>query len=401
MKALYFENDIRKIVALKVASAFNRFAALGRFSPLSYGEIQEPHIPNDRWIKIENQSCGLCGTDLHLMFMKMDPGCYPAALPGISRKFLGHELIGRVIETGSDAGDYAVGDRVGIRIDWPSCFQMEIDPTCPQCASGNYMLCENLGRKPLPLVDTGGGFSPIMVAHKTQPFKIPESIGEDRAVLLEPVASVLHGVYKRKPQPGEKILVIGAGSIGLLTVAVTHALCPEADITCLARYPFQADAATDLGATQAILDGKNLYERMAEATGARYIRGPFNNEILLSGFDVIYDTVGNDTSLQNALRWAKGGGDLVILGINFQPGKIDYTPVWNQELRVTGINCHATEADGRTSFAHAVDLLKRPEFGVERIVTHRFAVGDYKQAVKIFFDKKRHQAIKIVLDHPR
>lgn len=398
MKALYFENKIVRVAALKAATLINRYAALGRFSPLVYGNVEEPQLPDARWLKVRNISCGLCGTDLHFMFMDMDPKCFPAAVPGITRKFLGHELISEVIEVGDEAGDFHVGDRVTMRIDWPSCFQMEIDPPCRQCGQGNYMLCENLGSSELPLRDVGGGFSPFMVMHRSQPYKIPDSVNNDEALLMEPLASSVHGVLKAEPQSGDKVLVVGAGSIGLLTVAAARAFQPEAKVYCLARHPFQAETAEKLGA-EILKEGKDLYPRIADATGARYVKGYFGNEILLGGFDRVYDTVGNDRSLNLSLRAVRGGGDVVLIGINFKPGKIDYSAIWNQEIRLTGINCHSDESLSQNSFDIAAGLLEEKLIDPADFITHRYPMTEYKEAVKTFLNKKESRAVKIVLDH--
>ena len=399
MKALYFDNDIAKILALKVTSTFTRNAALWPFSPVRYAEVDEPEIPNPRWLKVRNLACGLCGTDIHFIFMDMDPKSFPAATPGIRRKYLGHELVGEVVEVGDEAGDFVEGDRVALRIDWPSCFQMEIDPPCRPCASGSYMLCENLGKRDLSLSDRGGGFSPFMVVHKSQPFKIPDDVDPERALLIEPTASALHGVMKRPPRAGEKVLVIGAGTIGLLTVAVAKTFSPKAEIFCLARYPFQAEAAERMGADGVFTGSRGLYQKMARATGASYSRGFFGNEILLGGFEIVYDTIGNDKSIENALRWAASGGDVIILGINFRPGKFDYSPIWNQEIKVTGINCHAAEETGKTSFDMAARILANKAFPADGLITHRFPMDRYKEAVRTFLSKGQSGAIKIVLDH--
>lgn len=383
---------------LKVAERFSRYAALGPFSPLRYAEVPEPSLPNARWLKVRNLCCGLCGTDIHFMFMEMDPKCFTAAIPGVKRKFLGHEVVSEVIEVGAEVDGFSIGDRVAMRIDWPSCFQLEIDPPCPQCARGQYMLCENLGNKDLPVKNPGGGFSPFMVMHRTQPFKIPTALTNDAAVLLEPLASAVHGVLKAKPIPGSRVLVVGGGTLGLLTIAALRELVPDAQAHCLTRYPFQSRVAEKLHAT-VIPEGPELYKKMAKASGGRNITGYFGNEILLGGFDVVYDTVGNDHSLQHALRWAKGGGTVVLMGINWRPGKIDYSPVWSQEVNLVGINCHATESDGRNSFEIAAQLLLSGCVAPDDIITHRFPVSNYKEAVKAFFDKRNHHAIKIVLEH--
>jgi threonine dehydrogenase-like Zn-dependent dehydrogenase len=399
MKALYFENNFARVAALKVLERFHRFAAFGPWSPLRWREVPEPRLPGPRWLKVRNRACGLCGTDLHFMFMDLAPKCFNAAMPGVPRKYLGHELVGEVVEAGGEVGEVGVGDRVVMRIDWPSCFQLEIDPPCAPCAAGNYMLCTQLGLREPATIDTGGGFSPYMVMHRSQPFKVPAALSDDQALLLEPTASAVHGVLKSPPAPGETVLVIGGGTIGLITVGVLRARFPETRVHSLVRHPFQAAAAEQLGA-EVIHEGEGLYARIAEASGARYVRGRLGNEILLGGYDRIYDSVGNDTTLHNALRWARGGGTVVLVGINFNPGKIDYSPVWSQEVHLVGINCHATEAGGRTSFDIAADILAGGLLDPALLITHRFPMDRWKDAVRTFLDKRGARAIKIVLDHP-
>ena len=128
MKALFLDNDIKKVLALKILRPFLRSAPVGRCFPVQYGEVPEPELPGPRWLKVRVRSCGICGSDLHFIHLDMDPKCFPAAIPGLKRKYLGHELLAEVVEAGAEAAPFAIGDRVGLRIDWPSCFQMEIDP---------------------------------------------------------------------------------------------------------------------------------------------------------------------------------------------------------------------------------------------------------------------------------
>jgi threonine dehydrogenase-like Zn-dependent dehydrogenase len=399
MKALYFDNSLVKIVMMQIASKFYHDAALTAISPTRYADVPEPQIPDSRWLKVRNRACGLCGSDIHFIFMDMDPKSFPAATPGVARKYLGHELVGEVIETGDEVHDFKKGDRVCLRIDWPSCYQMEIHPLCPQCQKGEYMLCENLGARKLPLSDVGGGFSPYMVMHRTQPFKVPTELSDDEAVLLEPLACAVHGVRKHSPEKGNRLLVLGCGTIGLLTIAVAKAMQPDAEVIALARYPFQAEVARKMGADGVIIGEENPYRRIADLTGAKYFEGYFGNRILLGGFDIIYDTIGNDSSINDSLRWVRSRGSVVIVGINFQPGKIDYSPIWHQEITVTGINCHALEEGGRSSFDIAADLLLRKRIAIDTIITHRFPMKEYRKGIKTFLSKGKEQAIKIVLEH--
>jgi threonine dehydrogenase-like Zn-dependent dehydrogenase len=401
VKALYVDFDIRRVVALTLAKHISRRLAFAPFAPLRFEEVPEPRIPGPRWIKVRNTMCGLCASDVHFVFMDIDVGSFPAAAPGVPRKYLGHELVGEVIEAGSEVENVAVGDRVALRIDWPSCFQQDLTPPCRQCASGNYMLCENVGLRPAPVVDTGCGFSPFMVMHRSQPFRIPPGLTDDEAVLLEPTAVAVHAVMKLAPKPGQKILVIGSGTIGLLTLAVAKALEPACRVFCVARYPFQAEQAARMGADGVLSSGEGLYREAAGATAARYIEGAFGNRILLGGFDLVYDSVGNDRSLRDALRLARAGGTVVIVGINFRPGRLDYSPIWNQEVNLVGVNSHATEPTGENSFEIAARLLSEKAVRVEGMVTHRFPLEEYRRAIGAFCEKGKSRAIKIVIDHGR
>jgi Zn-dependent alcohol dehydrogenase len=131
LKALYFDNSLPKVLAMRAASLIDKYAALGPISPVRYAEVPEPRLPGDRWVKVKNIASGLCGTDIHFIFMDMDPRSFNAAVPGISRKYLGHELVGRIIETGSDAGRCASTGPVAPK--WKSTRPAPNAPRVPTC----------------------------------------------------------------------------------------------------------------------------------------------------------------------------------------------------------------------------------------------------------------------------
>jgi threonine dehydrogenase-like Zn-dependent dehydrogenase len=247
-------------------------------------------------------------------------------------------------------------------------------------------------------VDTGGGFSPLMVAHARQLFRIPDAVPNERAVLLEPTAVAVHAVLRRLPQPGDHVLVIGGGTIGLLVMAVLRAYAPEIELHCVVRHDVQAALAEWLGAL-VHRPGASLARDLARATGACYVRAVLNNEAMVGGFDVIFDAVGSGATLRDALRWVRASGSVLLVGAELRSGRFDYTPLWHQEIDLLGVFGHGTEADGRTSFDHAAELLADPTFPVEGLVTHRFPMDAWQDAVHAFLDKRRSGAVKIVLEH--
>jgi len=91
MRALYFDADPKRIAQIKALCTVWRKTALSHLSPLRYAEVDEPEIPGPNWVKVKNRMCGLCGSDVHCLFMEVDPRVAPTAVPPPPRKFLGHE----------------------------------------------------------------------------------------------------------------------------------------------------------------------------------------------------------------------------------------------------------------------------------------------------------------------
>ena len=278
----------------------------------------------------------------------------------------------------------------------PCCSTKEITPPCGPCKEGNYTLCENFSEGKLP-PNLGAGFSEHFLAHKTQLVKVPKDITDDQAVLVEPTAVSLHAVLSRLPRKGEKVLVIGAGTIGLGVIQIAKALGPDFTLYALEKIPFKKKLAKKYGADK-VLDG-DPYEAMAKATGARLYRGPLGNNTTLGGFDLIYDCVGYSATIHDSLRWLKAQGDYIMIGNQLSPVSFDQTPVWQQELTIKGINAHGSETyQGKktSSFALAIELIRKKKINVTGLITHRFPFADYKKAFKLAKEKSG-DVIKVVL----
>jgi len=351
-------------------------------------------------VRVHNRLAGICGSDLHLVFADGDLRIAPAALPAHELSFPGHEVVGEVVEIGEDVQNLHVGDRVVLQ-SAPNCLSAGIQSPCRPCSEGNYNLCENMNL-PGPQ-QIGGGWSEEMLLHEQQLFAIPEEMDDEQAVLLEPTAVALHAVLRRPPQPGEKVLVVGAGTIGLLTLQVLHALAPQAEISVLARHDFQVEQATRLGATR-ILYSSDSYESVQKATGAKLYTGMLGNKMLLGGYDVIYDTVGSKQTIHHSLRWARAGGTVIMVGLSLHQLKIDLSPIWHQEVSLIGTMGHGTEnwpigtTQQRSTFALAADLITKGLIHPEKLITHRFALSNFREALQTASDKKGSRAIKVIFD---
>jgi threonine dehydrogenase-like Zn-dependent dehydrogenase len=394
---MYFDVNVAKILATKALSGIMPFVCYSPLSPVRYGEVPDRGLPGPRWLRVENIMTGICGADISMFFVKASPGISIAALPGVPRAFMGHETIGRVMETGPGVKKFRAGDRVTLQKYLPCCSMKEIDPPCPQCRNGNYTLCENFSVGSVP-ENLGAGFGAHMIAHESQLVKVPASIPDHVAVMIEPASVSLHAVLKRPPKKGQKVLVIGAGTIGLNVIQFAKALFPGCRLYLLEKIRFKKEMGLRLGADE-LIEG-DPYDTIARATGAKVYRGPLGNTAMLGGFDIIYDCVGHSATIHNSLRWLAAGGEYVLIGNPLEPVSFDQTPVWHQELSITGINSHGCEQYGGrriSSFELAIEMIMKKKIDLEGFVTHRFSVSEYRQAFRLVKEKSA-DVIKAVLE---
>ncbi|MBN2224818.1 MAG: alcohol dehydrogenase catalytic domain-containing protein [Deltaproteobacteria bacterium] len=396
MKSIYFDVSVPKILATKALAPALPFIYYTPLSPVGFSDIPEQELPGKNWVRVKSLATGICGADIAMFFVKASPGISIAALPGVPRAFMGHEVVGTVIEKGPGVTALAIGDRVILERYLPCCSTKEIAPPCGPCKEGNYTLCENFSEGTLP-PNLGAGFSERFLAHKTQLVKVPKDITDDQAVLVEPTAVSLHAVLSRLPKRGEKVLVIGAGTIGLGVIQIAKALGKDFTLYALEKIPFKKELAKKYGADH-VLEG-DPYRAVAEATGAKLYRGPLGNNTTLGGFDLIYDCVGYSATIHDSLRWLKAKGEYIMIGNQLSPVSFDQTPVWQQELTIKGINAHGSETyQGKktSSFALAMDLIGKKKISVDGLITHRFPFADYKQAFKLAKEKSS-DVIKVML----
>lgn len=395
------EISLKRVLPTQILGLFWPGAYFSSLAPLQMKNLPRQPLArgNEQWVRVHNRLAGICGSDLHMVFTDGDLRISPAALPMHGLSYPGHEVVGEVIEIGEYVQNLHVGDRVVLQ-SGPSCLSIGVQPPCRPCAMGNYTLCEN-ANLPGPR-QIGGGWSEEMLLHEQQLFRVPDEIEDEQAVLLEPAAVALHAVLRRVPQAGEKVLVVGAGTIGLLTLQVLRALMPQAEIHVMARHDFQIEQATRLGA--AIIYERDRYENVRKTTGARLYTGMLGNKTLLGGFDVIYDTIGKSSTLHDCLRWARAGGTVVLVGVNLHPMRLDLSPVWHQEVNLIGSAGHGMEywpigtTQRRQTFAIAADLIANGLIHPEKLITHHFPLSNFREALQTAANKQNSRAIKVVFD---
>ncbi len=391
----------RRVFLTQLLGRFWHGAYFASFAPLQVQNLPRQSLPTPGWVRVRNRLAGVCGSDFHLIYADGDFRIAPAALPGHRHSYPGHEAVGEVIEVGDDVQHLRVGDRVVLQYG-PNCISTEVQSPCRSCAAGNYNLCEH-GSLPGPQ-PIGGGWSEEMLLHEQQLFRVLPEMSDEQAVLLEPSAVAVHAVLRRLPQPGEHALIIGAGTIGLLILQVIRALTPQATVSVMARHSFQVEQATRMGAAN-ILYSQDSYQDVERVTGAQLYRGMFGNKMLLGGYDLIYDTIGSKQTIHDSLRWTRADGTVVLVGLSLHTMHLDLTPVWYREVELIGSLGHGMEIwpigtyERSSTFAIAAEMIEQGQIHAEKLITHRFALNNYREALSTATNKSRSRAIKVVFDY--
>ncbi len=400
MRTIYVEKHIPRMLLTKaIASRWPDFV----WTPLSAArmvDLPDPPLPGPRWIRLRNLACGICASDLSLLFVHADPSVAPAALPATQRFYLGHETVSVVTQVGPEVTRVRPGDRVimDTHFSGANCFTLEREELCPMCAAQEPHFCFHKSA-PGPR-GIGGGFGDGYVTHETAVHPCPPDLSLDQAVLVEPIAVAVHAVMRHPPRAGEKVLVIGAGIIGLLTVMVLRALVPEVEIAVIARYPHQQEMARRLGADHVLAQGD--YRAIAQITRGTFYTAPLNRGLVVGGFHRIYDCVANPRTTYDALRWVRASGAVVMVGAHMAPmPRIDLTPLWYHQVALVGVYAHGVdEWQGRRQHTYdwVYELFAEEKLPVQGLITHRFPLEAYREAIRVAMDKRGHRSIKVVFE---
>jgi threonine dehydrogenase-like Zn-dependent dehydrogenase len=375
VKALRFERSIARFAAARVAGAIapGRGARVG---PLRLVDVDRPALPGEGWHVVRPRLAGICGSDL----ATVDGMSSRYFEPIVSFPFIpGHEVVGEL-----DDGTRVVVEPV------LHCAIRGIDPVCPWCAAGQTNRCERIAFGHLEpglqsgfCEDTGGGWSTAMVAHDRQLHRVPDDMTDEDAVMVEPTACAVHAAAAHS---GTGLtVVLGAGTIGLCTVAAIHQLAnPEGPVLAVAKHPEQRRLARALGA-DVVCETRELTGVVRRHTGALHI-----GDQLTSGADHVFDCVGSSDSITQALRVVAPGGTVHLVGMPASVS-VDLTGLWHREVSLTGRYAY-THAE----FEQAFDVVR--DAGLGRLVSATYTLDDFTTALQHAAEAGRRGAVKIAFD---
>jgi threonine dehydrogenase-like Zn-dependent dehydrogenase len=383
--------------------------------PATLADLPEPELPGAAWARVGVTVGGICGSDLHLFAHNTGPSPTLMGMGGSLPFVLGHEIAGRVIEAGPKC-PHAVGTRVAVDPCIP-CAARGIDPPCATCALGWTSSCLNLdsrvvsGGRSLGFTEgLGGGWGDQALAHVSMLHPVPDAVPDRAASLHEPVSIACHGLLRAPPRDGEPVLIVGAGIIGLATLAALKGLFPRCPVTVLARHDHQAAAAAACGADHVVrTDADNAhFHELARLAGARVV-GRKAHVMLMGGFPYVVEAVGAPQSVTEALRAVAHRGTVLLLGAA-GVSEVDLTPVWYKEAGLIGSIDHTVDAGtapglaggpDRHSVDRALDVLEAGLLPHDAVVTHEFPLEEYRAAIETAIDRRNSHAIKVVFRPPQ
>ncbi|MGA8295901.1 MAG: zinc-binding dehydrogenase [Acidimicrobiales bacterium] len=395
MKALLLERLPHRFAAARAASLVTGSGSGIGIGPLRLGEVEPPALPGAQWRRITPLLAGICGSDLSTL--DGESSRYFEDL--VSFPFVpGHEIVA-LLSDGDDAGTRVVVEPV------LSCVVRGIEPMCESCAEGRTGSCERVafghlrpGLQTGYCADTGGGWSEELVAHEAQLHRVPEEMTDDEAVMIEPTACAIHAALVGAIVPGERVAIIGAGTLGLSSLAAIRQFSLPSVVICAAKHQVQRRLASELGA-DVVVKPSELGRSVRRVTGSLALSSDAGAiERLAGGADVVYDCVGTAPSISQALEVVRPGGRVVLVGM---PGmvRVDLAPLWQREISLVGTYAYGTEelpSGARSTFSLAMELVRSAKLG--RLVSARYPLDRYEEAVRHAANAGRRGSVKIVFD---
>ena len=333
----------------------------------SVESVEEPE-PGPYEVKCRVNAVTICGTDAHLL-----RGDYPDFWPQEWPFIPGHEWAGEIVEVGPGAEQlgWKEGDRVA-GTSHNACGY------CQKCVEGHYNVCENYGIFGLHRQyghNWQGAFAEFVVHGAKSIFPLPDELSFDEGALLDPASIALHTANRGGNRPGDTVVVLGPGPIGLLA----------------------ADSARTRGAAKVIVVGRGSRLAKAAEMGSDVIDYTEEDAVLAIrratgglGADVILECAGVAQTYQWSLEMVRKGGRIASVGIPVEDVKLSLQQLVLYEFELVGVRASAGE------MVTVTPLVVEGHIRVGELITHHFALKDFAEAIDTY-NERRDGALKIIL----
>jgi alcohol dehydrogenase len=331
----------------------------------AWEQIPDATLQDDTDAVVRIDAVTICGTDLHIL-----KGDVPTCEPGT---VLGHEAVGTITAVGAGVRDRKPGDRVLV-----SCITS--CGTCPSCRAGSYGQCTGGGGWILGHRINGVQAELARVPFAdTSTYVLPDTVSDEDALLLADIlpTSFEVGVLNGKVEPGDSVVVVGAGPIGLATL-LTARLYSPADMIVIDPSASRRDAAKRFGATIAVASPEEARTALAELGHA-------------AGADVCVEAVGIPATFEACCSLVRPGGHVANVGVHGSAVTLHLEDLWIRNVTITtGL------VDTKTT-ARLLAMLERHQLSVHGLVTHRYGLDEMMDAYDVFGRADANEALKVAL----
>lgn len=315
--------------------------------------------PDKHEVLIKVKCCGICGSDLGLY--KMGLG---------ENRVMGHEFSGDIAEVGENVTNWSVGERVVVE---PTLRCQE----CYWCEKKQYNLCNSYGNTG---INRDGGFAEYVTVPEYQLFKLPAEISYEEGALVEPSAVALRAIWKSHLKPGAKVAVFGCGTLGLLVLLWSKAVGAG---RIFATEMVESKIAIAEKYTDAVINPatESAADRMLELTDG-------------IGPDIVFECTGNALAVAQAVDVVKKKGQIIVLGMSFEPTPLSLLTLCMKEITLKGtLAYNSVSKEGE--FSTAINFLKSKRLDARSIVSSTIPLSDI--TAKGFSKLSTGEAIKVLV----
>jgi L-iditol 2-dehydrogenase len=328
-------------------------------------EVVDP-VPEEDEVLICVKACAVCGSDVHGF-----DGSNSRRIPPV---IMGHEASGVIVDSGKKVSGWKIGDRVTFD-------STEYCGKCWHCRNGSYNLCEN--RKIIGVscdeYKKQGAMAEFITVKAHMLYSLPKNVSFREACLCEPLSVGMHAVGISGLKKTDSVLIIGAGTIGLMTLLAAKS-CTEGAIFVSARYEHQKKLALGMGASSAEMRADELRKQIFAATDGR-------------GADIVYDTVGTQESFDTAFHSVRTGGTIVCIGNNKAYVNFPLQECVVRQIAVLGSYSSAGE------FANCLNCIAQGQIDLAPFLEHVYRLDEGKEVFRALTAKKP-PLLKAIFENP-
>jgi L-iditol 2-dehydrogenase len=316
-----------------------RASVLSGASSISVEQRPIPAVQSDE-VLVRVAAVGVCGSDVHY-YREGRIGDFVVEGPLV----LGHEVSGRIAAVGAGVDPGRIGQRVAIEPQRPC-------RVCWQCKSGRYNLCPDMRFYATPPVD--GAFCEYVTIQADFAHPVPDSVSDEAAALLEPLSVGIWACRKARIMPGSRVLIAGAGPIGVITAQAARAF-----------------GAAEIIVSDPVADRRQLVERF----GATWTLDPTAEDVAGLGVDAFIDASGATPAVISGITAVRGAGVVVLVGMGADQIALPIPVIQNRELTITGVFRYTD------TWPTATGLVASGQVDLDSLVTARFGLDDVDKAL--------------------